>query len=135
MVLDELAYLLETNGYGDLYVNLFPNAKLPNSPDHAIALYEYGGEEGVRTKDRALPIDERPRVEVINRAPPNAYQEGRLRSERIFRLFLQFSGWLEGAHYESIRSPSGPYFLNWDDRNRPRFVCNYAIRKSRSPLT
>lgn len=132
MILEEIGAYLQANGEGVVNTTLFFSG-LPDSPDLAASFWEYGGEAPAHVKDQAGAVYEIPRFQVITRA--KNYSQARAWAERIYRLLDGFSGGIEGVHYASIRALQSPFFLDRDEKNRPRIVCNYQVRKELSPLS
>lgn len=109
------------------------SAGLPDLPDSAVSLWEYGGEAPAHVKQQQGAILEYPRVQIIVRA--KSYSVARAKAERIHRLLDGFSGVIEGVVYSSIRALQQPFFLDRDDKVRTRIACNFQAAKEPSPLT
>lgn len=132
MISEEIAAYIEANGEGSVNTDLF-FAGLPDLPDSATAIWEYGGEQPLHVKDRAGPVREFPRFQIIVRA--KSYTVAREKAERIYRLLDGFKGELDGVGYASVRALQSPFFLGRDDKNRTQIVCNYQAAKELSSLT
>ena len=128
MILEEIESYLDAQGHSSAGFGA-----LPATPDDAFALYEYPGQPPVYVKNRSLPVYERPRFQVITRS--TRYIDARLKAEQIFRLLIGFRGTLGGVDYQRITAIQSPFFLDRDDRHRPRFVCNYEVEKELSPIS
>jgi hypothetical protein len=126
VLLQEVEELLSDNGISGVGFGA-----LPATPDAAVALYEYPGQSPVYVKNRAQPVYERPRFQVITRDA--RYIDARNKAEEVFRLLTGYSGRLGGVDYQRITAVQSPFFLDRDDRNRPRFVCNFEAQKELSP--
>jgi len=127
MILEEVAAYLQAEGMGNAGLG-----SLPNTPDDAYALFEYGGSAPMHVKQLQAPILEYPRFQVITRS--KSYSTARLKAERIYRLLTGYSGLMGGVEYSRVKALQSPFFLDRDDAGRARFVCNYSVIKELSPI-
>jgi hypothetical protein len=127
MILEEVSSYLSTNGHPSAGLG-----SLPNTPDDAFALYEYGGSAPMLVKRVQAPVLEYPRFQVITRS--KSYATARIKAERIYRLLAGYSGLMGGVGYSRVKALQSPFFLDRDDAGRARFVCNYEATKELSPL-
>lgn len=109
---------------------LFEN-NLPNTPDSAVGLYEYGGAAPRQTLGNKNPT-ENPRLQVLVREP---YVEDSLRKSKLIMNFLITINdqELSGVRYIKISAASGPGGLGTDSENRHRFSTNFQVEKEWSP--
>lgn len=120
--LDEYA-LHESN---ESQENLFVQ-DMPNDPDNAIAVYQYGGQSPRQTMGNPF-VAEMPRVQVIVRntmidvAFADAY--------RVLTLLHAIKHQtLSGVLYRRVEAVSSPFELGPDEKGRQRVVCNYQVDK------
>lgn len=131
MLLDELGAYMQTNGIGTLGTDLFEGT-LPDAPDNACALYEYGGLAPAHTIGGGGAKFERPRVQVLARAA--TYSTARSKIEAVYRLLDQLAGvTLSGVRYLRVEAVSSPLYLEHDANNRVKMVCNFQVHKELSP--
>lgn len=126
MIYAEIVSRLTSRGIGAFGTNLFWG-RLPDTPDSAVAVFEYLGEPSVRSKDG--DEWERPRFQVIARA--KSYVAAMQKAEDAYAALNGFSGNLEGAHYDSITARQRPFAdpSGVDDADRFRVFCNYSARR------
>ena len=135
-LLDAVATYLEGSSLGlTVGTNLF-KSRLPDSPDLAVAIFEWGGMQNEKTFANApgMAILERPTFQVLVRAPrenvtPNAYSTARALAESIYRKLDGYSGTLSGTAYKAIFCESNPYYLKTDDNLRPHFGIDFEAIK------
>ncbi len=132
MLLDDVLTILAEAGIATVGENLF-KAEMPDSPDTAIAVREYGGLAPAYVFGGLHPSEERPRVQVECRALD--YDVARARIERCARtLGAVRERVVNGTHYHRI-SPLGPPVPLGEDRGgRARIVVNVEACKAPSPL-
>jgi hypothetical protein len=131
MLLDELSAYLAANGIGTLGTDIFIG-QLPESPDAACALYEYGGIAPAHTIGGGTAKYERPRVQVVARAL--TYSAARSKIESIYTLLDAVAGaMLSSVRYLRIEAVQSPAFLERDANNRVTMVCNFQVQKELSP--
>lgn len=131
MLLDELAAYMQTNGIGTPGTDLFEGT-LPDSPDAAVTLYEYGGLAPTHTIGGGAAKFERPRVQVLARA--TTYSAARSKIEAVYKLLDQLAGvTLSSVRYLRVEAVSSPLFLERDANNRVKMVCNFQVHKELSP--
>jgi hypothetical protein len=132
VMLDEIAEYLDHQGYKVYGTDLF-TYEAPDTPDRVALLTSYPGEEPLRVKGMPLPIQERPRMQISNRARNSivAEQDALL----VANLLDGFRGIISGVEYSSIRALQSPHRMpGRDNKNRVWVVCNYAIVKEPSPI-
>lgn len=133
MISDEIASLLELHGLAVLGEDLFLGyGNVPDTPDTATGLWRYGGATPLSVKNRAAPVMELPRFQLSNRA--KRYADAERRAYEMHYLLTGFSGVLLGVAYASIWPLQEPQELPRDDQRRAWFICNYEVKKARSPL-
>lgn len=131
MLLDEIGTYLQTNGIGTLGTDLFTGT-LPDVPDNAVALYEYGGVAPVSTLGPGQAKFERPRIQVLARA--TTYSAARSKIESIFKLLHGLANTsLSSVRYLLIEAVQSPFFMEKDANNRIKLICNFQIHKELSP--
>ena len=137
MMVDDVASLLDAEfdwlllpsnaGIGQT-ANLFL-LSLPDSPDSAVALYQYSGEPSLETMSNSSAV-ERPRLQVLVRDPEVdvAYK----RAQKIFNYLRSdaFKGVsINGVFYHKITPVSSPGDIGPDTDNRHRVTTNYSVWK------
>lgn len=131
MILDELGAYLQTQGVGTLGTDLFTGT-LPDVPDNAVALYEYGGVSPVSTLGATNMKFERPRIQVLARA--TTYSAARSKIEMIFKLLHGLANTsLSSVRYLLVEAVQSPFFMERDANNRVKLICNFQIHKEPSP--
>src|SRR5574337_2076253 len=127
MILDELGLYLQTNSIGTLGTDLFTGT-LPDTPDNAVALYEYGGVTPVSTLGPGQAKFERPRVQVLVRA--TTYSAARSKIESIYKLLHGLANTsLSSVRYLLVEAVQSPAFMEKDTNNRVKLICNFQIHK------
>jgi len=118
MILDDLSALLTTNGLTDVY-----KSAMPDGPDEAICLYEYGGFGQVRMHDGVAWRN--PSIQTLVRS--RDYQTARTKIETIYSLMSalvnQQVGGTKVLHATPVQEPFplGPV----DAQGRVRLVVNF----------
>lgn len=132
-VIDELATYIAANVAGHtLAVNFFKGL-LPDTPDLATALYEYGGSFGNLGFGVPGLKYESPAVQLVTRGAPGDYTTPRARIEALYKQLPRVQGQvLSGAYYLTIRPMQSPFPLEIDAANRKKFVVNFTIEKEMS---
>ena len=132
MVLDDVAALLIEAGLGTLGETIFL-ARLPDSPDAALAIREYGGAQPDYLYGGRDPTEEWNRVQLEARDPD--YAAARLRIERCARtLGAVRERAVNGTHYHRITPLGPPVPLGEDESQRSRIVVNVECAKAPSLL-
>ena len=129
MLLDDVLDFLSTGGLGlTSGTNLFAGT-LPDSPDRCVVLYETGGFFPIHANANAAAVVERPRVQVVTRAP--SFQGARQLAHNVFRRLDSTRGaTINGVFYHWISAVSSPAQMGDDGSGRPRVVCNFDIVKN-----
>lgn len=131
MLLDELGLYLQAQGVGTLGTDLFTGT-LPDAPDNAVAIYEYGGVSPVSTLGPGQAKFERPRIQVLARA--TTYSAARSKIETVFKLLHGLANTsLSSVRYLLVEAVQSPFFMEKDANNRVKLACNFQIHKELSP--
>lgn len=131
MLLDELGSYLQAQALGTLGTDLFTGL-LPDSPDAAVAILEYGGVAPVHALGGGNAKWERPRVQVVVRA--TTYSAARTKIETIYKLLHKLTDTvLTGVRYLVIDAVQSPFFLERDANNRVKLAVNFQVQKELSP--
>ena len=131
MLLDEIGNYLQINGVGTLGTDLFTGL-LPDAPDAAVAIIEYGGTAPTHTLGGGTAKYEQPRVQVVARA--TTYSAARSKIETIYKLLQAVSNAsLSSVRYLSIEAVQSPFLLTRDENARAVLACNFQIVKELSP--
>jgi hypothetical protein len=105
---------------------------LPDTPDNAVALYEYPGTSPMRTLGGHIPQENVSlQVMVRHKSATKALEW----AKRITRYLITINGQeLSGVYYMLIESKtSAPTDIGPDSNNRRRFTCNFSVAKNWSP--
>jgi hypothetical protein len=135
-LLDAVATYLAGAGIGlTVGTNLF-KATLPDSPDVAVAIFEWGGQANEKTFAPlpGMAILERPVFQVLVRGArenvtSGAYSTARAMAESIYRKLDGYVGTLSGVAYKSIVCESNPYYIQTDDNARPHIGMDFQAVK------
>ena len=136
--LEEIATRLEAQGVidrsptGNLFLGI-----LPDEPDEASAVYEYGGRSPQYTQDSTGPAWEYARVHVVSRGPkpptPAGYKVVRQKIREIYDSLASVTNLtIDGVQYLAIRPIQEPFDLERDDKQRVVFAFNVEIWKAPS---
>jgi hypothetical protein len=118
MILDEIGGYMQESGI----VNY--KSKMPDAPDDAVCLYEYGGPPPVFAHDGQAW--EQPRLQVISRS--KNYQAARTVGQTIYDLLNGKANVTIGAgRYLSIAALQSPFALGHDENDRHRIVINFEL--------
>lgn len=122
--------LLPESATGTQVGNLYENA-LPNDPDNAVGVYEYGGQAPRQQLGNSNPT-ENPRIQILVR---HFEVETALSwSKKIMKFLITINDQeLSGVRYIKISAASGPGGLGTDPEDRHRFSTNFQVEKEWSP--
>ncbi|MFE9742960.1 minor capsid protein [Streptomyces sp. NPDC006477] len=110
--------------------NLFEDA-LPDTPDFAVGLYEYGGSAPSQTLGNRNPT-ERPRLQVLVRHLET--EDAKAFAKQIMRYLITINDQvLSGVRYVKISAASNVSIIGTDSENRHRYSANYEVEKEWSP--
>lgn len=127
--IEELGNRLQSEAVGTLAVDLFLG-QLPDTPDTATALLEYGGLEPERVYNDFDASREMPRIQVMCRS--RGYTTARALIESAYRALDFANTSLGGTWYLRCRPLQSPFFLKRDENERWVFVFNAQIEKKYS---
>ena len=131
MLLDEVGAYLQTHGIGTLGTDLFTGI-MPDAPDAAVALIEYGGVEPMHALGGGTAKIERPRLQVLARA--TTYSAARTKIEAAYKVLDALAGeTLSGVRYLAVEALQSPFFLRRDENNRVELIFNVQVHKELSP--
>lgn len=134
MVVDDIASLIATDGFGTLSVDLF-RGDLPPSPDGVAAVNEYPGGAAV-TFFGTRSINERPRVQILVRGVAYDSQTPRLRIERIYQALMDRGAFtVNSTRYMALEPVQPPFPMGKDDNKRWVYAVNFAVTKERTTLS
>ncbi len=129
-VLEDLAtVLLPGAGLGLTFgTNLFAGI-MPTSPDQAVSLFEYAGEEPEHVLG---PVANKgglrhPRVQVLVRVAEGNYLTGRNLIENVANALECANTTINGTYYERIERMQDPFFVHRDQARRVFFAINMTI--------
>lgn len=127
MLLDEIADYLQSQGIGTVGTNLFKGL-MPESPDAAVAVFEYSGLEVQRVQEVAGVAYEQPRIQVMSRAA--TYAAARQKAEAVYAALATVKNQeLSGIRYLRIQPLQPPFLIGRDANSRPLIVFNCQILK------
>lgn len=138
-LLDAIAAYLALSGTGLSLTegtNLFKSS-LPETPDFAVAIFEWGGmsnEKGMAASP-GQAIMERPSFQVLVRGDrqnvdATAYATARAKAEAIYLKLDGYKGTLSSVRYELIECASNPYYIKTDENDRPHIGADYDVIKA-----
>lgn len=137
-MVDELAQALEaqfpwlvrpSDATGGVEGNLFTR-DLPDAPDSAVALYQYGGQNPERALG-ATYIYEKPRLQVMVRDFDPSLAESR--AYDIMRFLNSINGdTVSGTYYVDVTSLGSPGEVGPDPKGRQKVSTNYQVWKEYS---
>lgn len=120
-VVDEIAQYLRSNGIVTVY-----ETTMPDVPDKAVAVYEYGGPAPEFNHDGQAW--ENPRIQCVSRAP--TYPEARQQAQQVYNLLNgQTNVVINGGGYLSIKALQSPFPILPDNNQRDRVVINFEIAR------
>lgn len=127
-VLTDIGQYLQTNSIGALGTDLFLS-QMPDSPDDAIALYEYAGNTPSRMGD-----NRRPGLQVKVRGD---YETARAKIDEIYTLLSKIGNEYEddapegvtinGTTYLHFETVQEPFPLGVDDNGRHELAQNFIV--------
>ena len=138
MLVTDLGDLLATGGAGTvgstaawgIYLG-----RMPESPDRCITVYETGGVSSLHTMSTGPgnAVLERPRAQVVVRAPEGNYSTGREKIQEVVRLLDGLRPrMINTTQYYWAASVQSPFVLDRDANERIRFVVNFDVAKALS---
>lgn len=125
MLLSDLQTYLKANGLTNVFQGI-----LPDKPDDAIALYEYGGLNPTFVHGQSRPVIERPRVQVTVRH--TSYETAKATVENVKNILTVANQQIIGAFYTRISPVQPPFYLERDMNainggERHSFVLNLQV--------
>jgi hypothetical protein len=119
---EALLDFLEAQGVGVKGTDMFLH--VPDEPDVLLALLPYQGENGKFELGSGLPIDERPRFQLLVRDVDETLCEAKIKLAHD-TLHIRH-GVIPGASYIfRVKALQPPFFLKRDEKNRALWVCNF----------
>jgi len=105
---------------------------LPDTPDNAVALYEYPGSAPMRTLGGKTPQENVSLQVMVRHTSATKALEW---AKRITRYLITINGQeLSGVYYMLVESKtSAPTDLGPDAKNRRRYTANFSVAKNWSP--
>lgn len=133
MLLDAIASHLQANAIGTVGTDLFKSF-LPDSPDAAVAIFEYTGRASDKAFGNPNVLVENARFQILVRSArdnvANAYATARTKAQTICTLLDGVGNLtLSGVVYLYIEALQPPFFLQRDDNTRSLIACNYEAQK------
>jgi hypothetical protein len=127
-MLDELyTYIPATNS---AFAGLLHLGHLPESPNRAIALYEYGSGPGIQIMETLGMAYEDVRLQVVCRGSPLDYVGPRTDCYNLMLLLMVVqNASLSGTWYLSIDALQSPFMIERDTQERVKIANNYRIVK------
>lgn len=140
MLLDEIAYHLQTNSIGTIAstaANGIYKAFMPHAPATCTVLYEYTGQAPQQRFSSSTPAYEIPHFQIVCRS--TSYATARTKAHSIFKLLngvvsqtIKPSSGATGCTYFSIEPNQSPFDMGKDENDYMRVACNYAAKKNLS---
>jgi hypothetical protein len=128
MLLNDLAYLLETeNGSVTRATNLFAG-QLPVEPVSCAALMDYEGMDLLARQNDSEQETERPRVQLVVRAA--TYAGARDLCWSLWKSLARIvNREVNGTWYQRVMPLQSPFLMDHDESNRVLFACNFEVTK------
>jgi len=128
-LLEDIAAVIDSNSVTfTLGTNLFIG-RLPDDPDLCCAIYQYGGEEPLKTMGGdAMPPIEEPRIQVIIRATGYATAQSTITTIWGY-LEAILNENLTGDRYLRVSAVQSPFPLERDSQDRILFAQNFRVQK------
>lgn len=103
--------------------------KEPASPVNAVTLFDTpGGATEIRLEGGVAKYYEYPSVSVRIRAI--SYRDGWAVAQEVKRVLHGLTGLvINGTCYDSVVCVQGPFLLDWDEHEHPRFVATFHITR------
>ena len=134
MILEDIGDLLTSGGVATTVYRGF----LPDTPDEAVAVYEYPGQEPIRAmrSSPGQPVAERPRVQVVCRAAAWEYDRSRQKANDAWRLMEGLGErTINGTRYLFVRTLQSPFLLQRDEAQRVVIAFNAEVLKALTTST
>jgi len=125
MLLDEIATFLWTALSLTVY-----KGSMPDTPDEALTVYEYGGFAPVHAMGGADHLMRRPRIQIACRGPIGDYATPRTTADLAYSAMHMSSATLSGTAYFRVEAVDEPFPLERDSNDRWIICCNYEIWKA-----
>lgn len=125
MILEALGDYLQTNSIGTLGTNLFL-AKMPDSPDYCVCLYEYEGMAPMQSFG-GNPYDvDMPRIQIVVRGARDDYPTARDGAKSIKDILSDITDvTISSTKVLRVASLGSTIPLGLDDKDRPRIAANF----------
>jgi len=122
----DMANYLAAAGLGLVVgTNLFTGRE-PNSPANTATIYDTPGDAPMLTMDNVRY--DYPAIQV--RVRNTGYQAGWALIDSIRTALHGLAHVTQGgAVYELVKCDQEPFLLDYDESNRPRFVCNFSVQR------
>jgi len=125
MLLDEIATFLGTALSLTVY-----KGSMPDTPDEALTVYEYGGFAPVHAMGAADHLMRRPRIQIACRGPIGDYATPRTTADAAYSAMHMGAATLSAVAYYRVEAVDEPFPLERDSNDRWIICCNYEIWKA-----
>ena len=126
MTLDELQGVLTDAGVTPVYLG-----QMPDTPDTACALLEYGGRAPSYTFGTRGIDTEYPRLQVLCRGEANDYLAARELAETAYATLAAVANEsIDSTHYQAVTPLQPPFLLKRDERDRVYVAFNVEVAKA-----
>lgn len=125
---EDIKDLLESDSFLDLEFgrNLFIG-KEPFNPDQTVTIFDVSGAAPDTMMDQRFGY-QRPQIQI--RVRSNDYTTGSRLIQDIFDALHNKGNFeINDTFYTVIRASNSPFFLDWDDKNRCRFVTTFETQR------
>ena len=124
MLTDVHSYL-SSNGQGtNLYIG-----SLPDTPDVAVALFQFQGRPPSEVLEVSGIRQERPGLQVQVRSSPNGYADAEARVYAIYDLLQIANATLGSVFYQEVRPFGSPFPLGRDENRRVVLAANFLVSR------
>ena len=136
MLLEDIATRLEASGLGlTTGTNLFKSI-LPDAPDVATSIFEWGGMGTIKTMiaGPGQAVVEEPSFQIQCRGArenivSGAYSTARTLANNIMKALDGYVGTINSTKYFWIEVTASPYFLKRDENGRPYIAIDFDCQK------
>jgi hypothetical protein len=137
MMVDEIGFYIQSQGFGTLGTNLFKSF-MPSNPFTLVGVYEYPGSRNQFVfGSTSAPAWERPRLQIVSRSTSYATAMKKLQGiykslELVSNKTLAPTSLATGCLYIRIQPISAPFTMGLDYHELLRVAVNFDVMKELS---
>lgn len=130
MILDDIADHLVTALGLTKGTDLFMNWR-PEDPDEIIVISDYSQDAPIDTMKQAVPLAERPRIQLLARDEPMNVVECEARCRAAYEVLCAILGTTIGGSTYTFTPMQAPTMMGRDEQQRVLYVANFqTVRTS-----